>query len=296
VLALSLDPHSVDMNVHPTKREVRFSDHEQLHALIHKRLRRAIGPGVTVTVAAARNASDGTPEPIGPSRSGMGVEIPYSQVRDPLPPRVAEPVQGYLPAVGAEVRPLGQIADRYVLAQIEQELHIVDQHTAHERVLFERLCTELERGMIPSQRSLLPQTIELPSHAAILLRAHLLELERLGFEVEDFGGGAFFVRAVPALFGESGGACDSLLHALLEEWEEEGSTASLRERYHAPLATVACHSAVRSGRKLEPAEIQRLLEGWQDAGLPSTCPHGRRIAMRLTIEELDRIFGRAGWK
>ena len=130
----------------------------------------------------------------------------------------------------------------------------------------------------------------------MLIRAHGSDLERLGFEVEDFGGGTFLLRAMPALLTQTARVDpESLLRALVEDWENEVSTVSFKERYHAALASMACHSAVRSGRRMESAEIRQLLEDWREAGLPSTCPHGRRVAMRLTIEDLDRIFGRQGW-
>jgi len=214
--------------------------------------------------------------------------------RQPRLAGVAEPRQAYLPAVAQEeVRPLGQIASRYLVAQVGDEIQIVDQHTAHERVLFDRLQRQFEAGQIASQRALLPQIVELSAAEAVSVRAHLEDLGRLGFEVEEFGQGSVVVRALPALFGQ--GDPQTLLRALMEDWDAWPSTPSMQERYNSVLASVACHSAVRAGRVLEVPEMRRLLEDWRAAGLPSTCPHGRRIAMRLTIEELDRIFGRLGW-
>jgi len=101
------------------------------------------------------------------------------------------------------------------------------------------------------------------------------------------------VRAMPALLEQ--GDPQALLRSLVEDWQDWPAAPSMKERYNTILATMACHSAVRAGRGLEHSEMRRLLEDWRDAGFPSTCPHGRRIAMRLTIEELDRIFGRLGW-
>ena len=310
ILHLAIDPRVVDTNVHPMKREVRFSQQERLHDLVRRWVRAAIseqtadaltpksGAGQGRTSARPMSDEHEADMTFGTFSIGSGR---FSREQDPREPasgsdRVAEAVPAYLPALGTEVRPLGQIADRYLLAQVGAELQIVDQHTAHERVLFERLCAQLGQGVVLSQQSLLPQTVELPASAAVVLRAHLEELTRLGFEVEDFGGDAFLVRAMPALLTQSGREeSTSMLRALVEEWEEEASTGSLHDTYHAVLASIACHSAVRSGRRLELSEIRHLLEDWQGAGLPSTCPHGRRIAMRLTIEELDRIFGRQGW-
>ena len=295
ILLLIVDPRQVDVNVHPTKREVRFSDQEGVHDRVRAWIRHVVGPEAPTSAATVRSPW-GSPVPEAPSPGDrLPVHEPdaggaYASTRSGA---AAEAVQPYLPAVGQEVRPMGQVADRYLLAQVGEELQIIDQHTAHERVLYERLCAQFEKGSIPSQQILLPETVELAASAAGSVRAHLADLGRLGFELEEFGHGTFLVRAIPALTGQADPK--SLLTALVEEWEAEVSTPAVREQFHAVLASLACHSAVRSGRRLELPEMRRLVEDWREAGLPSTCPHGRRIAMRLTIEELDRIFGRQGW-
>ncbi len=278
VLALTVDSRHVDVNVHPTKREVRFSDQERVHEWVRSRIQAVVRPASA------------------PSRITAEYPLPAAGTLSPPPSLVetaAEPAQPYLPSVDLEVRPMGQIANRYLLAQIGDEVQIVDQHTAHERVLFERLTAQFDAGAIASQHALLPQMVELSAGEAVTVRAHREDLRRLGFEVEEFGQGTVVVRAMPALVAQSDP--QALLRSMVEDWEERDSTPSVQERYNAVLATMACHSAVRAGRKLEQAEMRRLLEDWRDAGFPGTCPHGRRIAMRLTIEELDRIFGRSGW-
>jgi DNA mismatch repair protein MutL len=278
VLALTVDSRHVDVNVHPTKREVRFSDQERVHEWVRSRIQAVVRPASA------------------PSRITAEYPLPAAGTLSPPPSLVetaAEPAQPYLPSVDLEVRPMGQIANRYLLAQIGDEVQIVDQHTAHERVLFERLTAQFDAGAIASQHALLPQMVELSVGEAVTVRAHREDLRRLGFEVEEFGQGTVVVRAMPALVAQSDP--QALLRSMVEDWEERDSTPSVQERYNAALATMACHSAVRAGRKLEQAEMRRLLEDWRDAGFPGTCPHGRRIAMRLTIEELDRIFGRSGW-
>lgn len=298
VLALTVDPRHVDVNVHPTKREVRFSDQERVHEFVRTRVKAVVGHepvpargarsaiGVGGTAPAAET---GTRIPGGfHAATPTGSESLFAPAA-----LVTEAAQPYLPSVRQDVRPLGQIAERYILGYVGEELQIVDQHTAHERVLFERLCAQFESGPIPSQPSLFAQTVELAADAGEWVRSHLADLERVGFEIEEFGRGAFRIRALPALLGPADPA--ALLAALVEDWEDRDSTPSVQARYHAVLASMACHSAVRSGRKLEIPEMRRLLEDWHDAGRPATCPHGRRIAMRLTIEELDRIFGREGW-
>jgi DNA mismatch repair protein MutL len=278
VLALTVDSRHVDVNVHPTKREVRFSDQERVHEWVRSRIQAVVRPASA------------------PSRITAEYPLPAAGTLSPPPSLVetaAEPAQPYLPSVDLEVRPMGQIANRYLLAQIGDEVQIVDQHTAHERVLFERLTAQFDAGAIASQHALLPQMVELSAGEAVTVRAHREDLRRLGFEVEEFGQETVVVRAMPALVAQSDP--QALLRSMVEDWEERDSTPSVQERYNAVLATMACHSAVRAGRKLEQAEMRRLLEDWRDAGFPGTCPHGRRIAMRLTIEELDRIFGRSGW-
>ncbi|MEK6549716.1 MAG: DNA mismatch repair endonuclease MutL [Nitrospirota bacterium] len=292
VLALTVDSRHVDVNVHPTKREVRFSDQERVHEWVRSRIQAVVGPASAPARLAAASGwmpSQGASIHTASLRPAAGtLDPPLSLVET-----AAEPAQPYLPSVDLEVRPMGQIANRYLLAQIGDEVQIVDQHTAHERVLFERLTAQFDAGAIASQHALLPQMVELSAGEAVTVRAHLEDLRRLGFEVEEFGQGTVVVRAMPALVAQSDP--QALLRSMVEDWEERASTPSVQERYNAVLATMACHSAVRAGRRLEQAEMRKLLEDWRDAGFPGTCPHGRRIAMRLTIEELDRIFGRLGW-
>lgn len=297
VLFLSMDPRCVDANVHPAKREVRFVNQEQVHGLVRASIKAAVqsdSPDADRTSVRVGWSHSFEPKEPHAGRPSTYPEGPDGVARAEERTHAADPVQAYLTALGQEVRAMGQIADRYILAQVGEELQIVDQHTAHERVLFERLRARFEEGAVPSQQTLLPQTVELPAHAAVLLQAHDADLARFGFEVEGFGGGAFLIRAVPGLL--EGADPAAVLRALVEDWESELATLAADERYAMGLASIACHSAVRSGRKLEGPEMRRLLEDWHEAGLPSTCPHGRRIAMRLTIEELDRIFGRQGWE
>src|SRR5881396_3502120 len=254
VLSLWVDPRQVDVNVHPTKREVRFSDQEQVHEWVRSRIQASVKPASVAsrtTVVSAWSPSQISDRPVATdgSRDVPGYANPAPDVlagRQPRPAGVAELGQAYLPTVEQEeVRPLGQVANRYLVAQVGDELQIVDQHTAHERVLFERLLRQFDAGQITSQQALLPQVVELSAAEAVSVRAHLEDLVRLGFEVEEFGQGSFVVRAMPALFGQ--GDPQALLRALVEDWDAWPSTPSMQERYNTVLASVACHSAVRAG-------------------------------------------------
>jgi DNA mismatch repair protein MutL len=205
--------------------------------------------------------------------------------------RVREPQQTYAALPGLEVRPFGQINETFLVAQVGTELHVVDQHTAHERVLFERLSRRWRERQVLSQPLLIPEQVELAPHQAVLLDRHLADLEPLGLAIERFGSATFLIRAVPADL--QGIACRALLEDLLDDLSQWSALPSLEARIQPILASLACHAAVRSGRSMDLPEIKQLVEDWAHAGSPTTCPHGRRIALRLSVDELSRIFGRA---
>jgi DNA mismatch repair protein MutL len=295
VLSLYIDPERVDVNVHPTKREIRFSDAEAIHRFIFTAMREAVG-GRAEASSLTRHASPATaPSPFvrhslpvtDPSSPGTSSTSPVMNAGD----AVQESLPGYSMPDGADIRPLGQIHRTFLVAQVGPELHVVDQHTAHERVLFARLCRAWTDRHIVAQPLLIPETIELPAHSAALLQRYLPQLAELGLEIEPFGGHAFLVRTVPAILGrlEQGG----LVADLLDDLAQWNSIESLEQRVRPLLASLACHGAVRAGRAMELPEIRRLIEEWVAEGYPTTCPHGRRIALRFTEEELGRIFGRA---
>jgi DNA mismatch repair protein MutL len=173
---------------------------------------------------------------------------------------------------------------------VGSELHVIDQHTAHERVLFERLLRACSQHTVTQQPLLIPEPVTVPLHQAMQLQQHLSDLAKLGLDIEPFGSGTFLIRAVPALLGHMDGA--TLVHGLLEDLSEWSSTASFEQRMRPILATMACHSAVRAGRAMTLPEIKVLIEDWVAEGVPTTCPHGRRIALRLPAAELEKIFGR----
>jgi DNA mismatch repair protein MutL len=294
VLFLDVDPGRVDVNVHPTKREVRFADQDLIFQAVRAAVRAAIGaearPEMITRqwslVSGERNPSEAMP-PMSRQETLEGItggdELPAGGM-------IREPGQTYPAASAQEIIPLGQLSRTYLVAQVGSELHVIDQHTAHERVLFERLCRGRLREALPSQPLLIPETVDVPAPQAALLQRHLPELERAGLTLEPFGARTFLVRAVPALLKPLD--YTALVLDLADDLSRWNQASPLETRLRSVMASLACHGAVRAGRAMELPEIKRLVEEWVEEGLPPTCPHGRRVALRLPEDELARIFGR----
>jgi len=314
VLFVNIDPDRIDINVHPTKKEIRFAETDAVHRLIRHTIRHALGGEERKTVLGLgqpaaprvfvdRQHADVTPDeppaalgggPIGATlRSGPGLssEVPPSEgAQLVISENNAEPYQR---AAEVEIVPLGQLHRTYLVAQVGRELQVIDQHTAHERVLFERLWRNWQAREIPSQPLLIPEPVELSAQHGTLLRKHLGELERLGLMIEPFGASAVAICAVPSGIGKVDAI--ALVQDILDDLREWDSVSSLDMRVHPVLASLACHGAVRAGRAMASEEIRELIRDWLQEGLIMTCPHGRRTAFRLSTDELNKIFGRAGW-
>ena len=167
---------------------------------------------------------------------------------------------------------------------------MVDQHTVHERVLFERLWRSWLEKKVPSQALLIPEPIEVQPHTSALLQAALTEFSSLGLEIEPIGERAFVIRAVPALLRQMDYA--ALIQDLVDDLTKWKSLDSIEKRIRPILASIACQGAVQAGRLMAEPEMKLVLEDWVKEGFPMTCPHGRRVTMRFSIEELHRIFRR----
>ncbi|HEY6084545.1 MAG TPA: hypothetical protein VIU63_04075, partial [Nitrospira sp.] len=211
------------------------------------------------------------------SRLSFAQEPPASYGRESIP----------------DILPLGQILRRYLVAHVGQELQIIDQHTAHERVIFERLWRNWQTRTLTAQPLLMPELVELSVAQWTVLQSHLGELEQLGLCLESFGAATVAIRAVPAGLGNPAGA--ALVQDLLDDLAQWDRASSLDDRARPVLASLACHSAVRAGRAMALPEISQLIADWIQEGLITTCPHGRRTVFRLSTDELDKLFGRAGW-
>jgi len=300
VLAIDLDPSLVDVNVHPTKAEVRFLREWELHRAVHEAVRNALGaeaapvPGaepVAISVSRAELAGmEWTPRAFS-GAMGPAVADPSDPFAGPDPgAAVATGPQPAFPQLRpslSDLRPICQLWHSYILAETATGLLIVDQHLAHERVLFDRLA-QAEATAVPAQRLAIPVTLSVTHRQALLVDECLEQLRGLGFDVEPFGRDAFVVRAVPHFV--SAGSEAWLLQELLDGLAEGQLPA------HPPgdrlQATTACKAAVKKGDRLQPEEMQKLLEDWRGTAQPHTCPHGCPIAVEVTYQELLRRFKR----
>ena len=296
----------VDVNVHPAKAEVRFRDAQAIRALIvgaikqhlNQALHRGSTTGGTATILAMR-----PPQPY----RGASYSPRWDWRASPAAPRLAEPAQGSFaefapsapaPAAVASERdvaaPLGaaraQLHENYIIAQTADGVVIVDQHAAHERIVYEKLKREREGGAIERQTLLTPLIVDLDHDAAALIDAHAEELAGLGLVVEGFGPGAVMVREAPAAIAQ--GDLAGLVRDLAADLAAEDGVQSLARRLDRWLGTFACRHSVRSGRALKPEEMNALLREMEQTPGASTCNHGRPTYVELKLADIERLFGR----
>jgi DNA mismatch repair protein MutL len=305
-LFLSLPPDEVDVNVHPAKTELRFRDPNGVRSLIIGALKEALGSaGHRATASLAQAALGRMALPsgrgIGSARfneRGFGLA---ERAQAPLAP-LAEPsadTRGNFAVKDdpAAAYPLGaaraQINDTFIIAATDNAVVIVDQHAAHERLVYERLKRSFANGGISRQILLIPEVVELDGEAASNLCAASAELERLGLVVEPFGTVSMLVREVPSLFGTSdvkGLLAD--LAAELAEAEDEGEARLLAGRLDHVLSTMACHGSVRAGRRLNPEEMNALLRDMESTPFTGQCNHGRPTYIELKLADIEKLFSR----
>jgi DNA mismatch repair protein MutL len=290
LVLIDLPAEAVDVNVHPAKAEIRLREPEKVFSILQRAVRAtllgaapALEPGPEWGWGAWSSRSDGRPI------------SPDWEAAHPGPMDEAEPTVGLqAPWPGAALpllRAVGQIGAAYLVAEGPDGLYLVDQHAAHERVLFEGLMAESARGRPASQALLEAQTIHLASWQAGLLEENLPTLEGLGFEVEAFGGGTFRLRAMPAVLANL--SPEAALRVVVEDFEED-ETPLEGEITRRIAARVCKRAAVKSGQVLSLAEQEKLLRDLESCASPRTCPHGRPTMIHLSVETLERQFGRKG--
>ncbi len=289
VVFLRLPPEDVDVNVHPAKAEVRFREPDVIFSVLQRVVRASL-------LGQAAPPSLDLPAGWGDRPWGQGAQVisPEWQIAhaSQAAPLVTSPAQRSLAGAGVPLlRAVGQVGAAYLVAEGPDGLYLIDQHAAHERVLFETLMAAERAGIRESQGLLEPATLELSPAQSMALEPQLGVLQRLGFEIEPFGRGAFRVRGLPALL--AGLPPDQAVLAVVEEFEED--EAPLAAETEARLAARVCkRAAVKAGQVLSMAEQEQLLRDLEACASPRTCPHGRPTMIHLSVESLERQFGRRG--
>ena len=313
-LFLEMPPDRVDVNVHPTKAEVRFREQSQVHEVVKRAVGDALGRGAVPELQL--RPSDLLPgRPMTPAIPGVlsgGVYTsrwipsdgvsglaglkpgPSSHFPQQVGSDLPETGAGQSDPAAATIRPmipLGQFRDTFIVAIDDEGICIIDQHVAHERVLFERIMERMTRGVLESQRLLVPMVLELASaeRDALLLRAR--ELATFGFEVEEFGGDTTLkLTALPALLPRD--ACETALRALAQDLEGLDRGLEIQEALKRIAATTACHAAVKANYPLTAEKMRHILEELRATAYSTVCPHGRPVMLRLTRREIEKNFER----
>jgi len=302
-LYLALDPTEVDVNVHPAKAEVRFRDPGLVRGLVIGALRHALaaaGHRASTTVAAQalgsfRPAYQPGPSPAGFSTWRGGGWSPTLPGVEGVSAR-AEPdfVFDAAPAPEPADFPLGaaraQVHETYIVAQTRDGVVIVDQHAAHERLVYEQMKAQMAAGGVARQVLLLPEVVELDPAEAERVAARAGELADLGLVIEPFGPGAVLVRETPALLGEVDAA--ALVRDIADDLTEHGAALALGERLADVCSTLACHGSVRAGRRLNASEMNALLRQMEATPHSGQCNHGRPTYVELKLADIERLFGR----
>ena len=312
-LFLEAPPEMVDVNVHPAKTEVRFRDAGIVRGLIVGALRTALsaaGHRASTTVsdqalgAFRPHTGYSTPLPMGAyggshAGNGLGATVPrglaeaamqFMSPFDAPSARVEQPSGDIAPGNF----PLGvaraQLHETYIVAQTDQGVVIVDQHAAHERLLHEKLKTQLQSDGVKRQALLLPEVVEIGEDGARRLVQRAAELAEMGLIIEPFGLGAVVVRETPALLGEAD--IQGLVRDLADELSEMGDHLSLKEKIEEVCGTLACHTSVRAGRRLTVEEMNALLRQMEATPHSGQCNHGRPTYVELKLADIERLFGR----
>jgi DNA mismatch repair protein MutL len=291
-LFIEMPADALDVNVHPTKAEVRFRDQSLVHEVVRRAFMEALGqsgaPQLQLQPEIARHLPTSPALPgvlasgVYPNRWVPSTVAPSTLAPSPLAPTATPTLKPMIP--------LGQFRDTFIIAVDDEGIAIIDQHVAHERVLFERVMEQLTAGRFESQRLLVPMVLELAPSACQALINRTAELERFGFELEGFGGGTINVTAVPALLKIEDSS--KALLALADDLEGLDRGAQVQDALQRIAATTACHAAVKANYPLTYEKMTHILDELRATAYSTVCPHGRPVMLRLTRREIEKNFDR----
>lgn len=300
VLFVDLPPELVDVNVHPAKSEVRFRDPGMVRGLIVTALRHALAEAGHRASSTVANATLGAfqPEPVGPARVYQmdrpyrGYTAPQVDFQAPYTPsaRVEEVIEDDAPVDTPLGAARAQVHENYIIAQTADGLVIVDQHAAHERLVYERLKRQMAENGVAAQALLIPEIVSLSEGDATLLLSHAEALSQYGLTLEPFGPGTIAVRETPAILGTVN--AEAMLRDILDELHDLGQSANLQAKVEAILSRMACHGSIRSGRRMQADEMNALLREMEATPHSGQCNHGRPTYVSLKLSDIERLFGR----
>lgn len=275
VVHLTVPPGDVDVNIHPSKHEVRFAREREVHGILHRAVSNALlelrlqARGLDSEITAAPEVTESVEQQTLLPQQGVGEET--------------VPLMETLPAL----RVFGQTNATFIVAEGPQGIYMIDQHAAHERILFDRFEEQLDGGSTVTQPLLEPASLDLTPEQMLVLDENREMLERVGFVLEPFGENACLIRAIPSLAVKSGPV--EVVDEVLRELQNLPEPSAARER---ALAAMACKAAVKAGQTLEVREMREIVMQLERTRRPSTCPHGRPTMVHLSHTQLEREFGR----
>jgi len=302
-LSITLDPRNVDVNVHPAKREVRFRDpakvREAVVDAVHRTLssarknwREKFQPKVEAERKSLEASATSGPLPdLVRSEPSLPPDTVPQPPRELVSPQVVEPGREKAPAGnGSRFQIIGVLNRLYVLMENSEGLVLVDQHAAHERILFEELRRRMEEQGVPSQRMLLPQIFSLPPRDAEWVERNIPTLQKMGIGIEDFGGNSFRIESIPAFLGVADAV--KFLREIIDELKVSSRSSSPMRLGEDMIATTVCRHAVKANDPLRYPEIEKLIRDLLACELPYCCPHGRPTMIQISLAELEKKFGR----